>query len=620
MVKQIPLTHTGTSKGSELDELRALLYWPGLYTMAAACDEYLAMLRRRTTGRKPMPTAVLLFTAAAARVTGSLASAVAALSAPTTWEALREVWEVRPEVDGQPFPAVCPNLERVKTFCDSLVRVEYWCKDCSRSGQGTRETPHDCFPGVPNWHDFLQDRFQVVAIRQAQHLGHLRPVDEVDWTKPQLANTIVGDGTVVTPFSDVRRYKHPVTGVETIVGSRAADNGEREARPRLSPGSDLRADGKSHLAGLNMVSMLTPTEHGWVVLGTGYAPRAEQWAALDLLDSIASKANGGVHNLLWDRVFTGWLLDCTLGEHGIRVFNKAVAAPKRKKKESSEHPADDDEITLPESEVELRRSADELLERINSGARFEIGLATLSDTERAKWRKHELAALGADLRNSEIGTMYQLDLALPLGISVYKATSASAVTGSRNQTNRGSYEIVRSRFRRVGAVTHLDGTCQHVLYTDDGGLHSVEFDGTHLVKRATARCLSSKLRTRGAATPSYGTTETWSIPCEHEDLTFITDWDPSPTRHTPDTPEELRKATDPVLNDLRPISRHDERAFADIANARNNAESYNNWYKNRLPRPGRAASLHRDPQLFDYLCGAMVRNAITWRNWVDAND
>lgn len=632
MVKQIARVRTGTSKGSELEELRALLAWPGLQQMADACDDYFSLLQQRTGGARRMPTVILLFTAAAARISGSLASAISTLSEPAVWEMLREVWTEELDLEEHQFPDFCPNRERVRSFIDRLTRIEAWCVECSRVDVRTRETEHDCKPGVPHWHDFLQDRFQDVAMRQAKAQGNLHRPDDLDWAAPDLKNTVIGDGTVVTPYSDVLRVKNALKNGkddgdddeeedeapnEIIVGSRASGARDGTARPRQAPGTDLKEDGKAHLAGLNMVSMLTPTAHGWVVLGTGHASSAEQWAALDLLNSVAPRAGGGVRTLLWDRVFTGWLLDHAMGAHGIRVVNKSVGAPKKKDK-SSAYRLDEDEMTAPASEKQLRHSADELLRRIESDGRFEIKLARLSEEERGRLRSQELSALRAYMRDGEAKRLYDSGLALPLGVCVYRSTSASTVTGARNQANHEKHKVVRTKFRRLGTVAHLeDDACQHLLYTDDGGLHSVEFDGTHLLKTSTARCLSSKLRERGPGL--YGSTETWAVPCEKGDLVFDTHWDPSPVRHKPASDIRERKASDPVLNDLRPISRHDEQAFADIANARNNAESFNHFFKSRLPgtKP-RAASLYRDSQLLDFLNVAMICNAITWRGWVRA--
>ena len=67
-----------------------------------------------------------------------------------------------------------------------------------------------------------------------------------------------------------------------------------------------------------------------------------------------------------------------------------------------------------------------------------------------------------------------------------------------------------------------------------------------------------------------------------------------------------------MLNTLRPVSRSQAQAFADIANYRNLAESFNNWYQASLPNYGRAATLSADAQTFDYITAACLRNARTW--------
>lgn len=196
--------------------------------------------------------------------------------------------------------------------------------------------------------------------------------------------------------------------------------------------------------------------------------------------------------------------------------------------------------------------------------------------------------------------------------------SASTVTGSRNAAHRISVEHVRSRSRRFGPHTHQGtrGPCHHELYVDDGALHSVEPDPDqgYLVKTATAHCTSSV-----AVQPprgNWGSNDTWVMPCQNGDFEITTTWRPESTRHTAKTPKEDRKApADMVLNELRPISRSQRQAFADIANFRNHSESYNNWYKNTLPRHGRAASLSADGQALDYLAGACLLNAIAWTRY-----
>jgi hypothetical protein len=575
---------TGTSRADALSEMKALLDWPGLYLLAGAIEQLHAAAaekepKRRRGRRSSYPTAILLFAAYSARITGSLASALSLVRNPTVWRhELGPVWAEREETQGIPFPAISPNRDQVRHFTQRLV--------ANRA-----------------WEDRLQQVFQQAALLQARLMGNLDPEAPVDWTRPSLANTIIGDGMVPKPLSGVIPELDFATGEIYYPKSASTKIG-----PRLAPGSDLRADGKAHLRGLNMVSLLTCTPYGWVVLGTGTAWGAEQWAALDLFDSVVSRANGGVHNLLWDRVYNRWLLDYVLARHRVRVFNKSTG----ENREKSEIPAD--------TEVGRQRHvADAQLEMVNSDFRYEVRLRDHLDQEAEEPSKPAKAALFTAWRMSDLYEMFYSGAPQPLGLSLYRATSASTVTGSRNQANRKKMEVVRSRFRRYGTETHPtgQGSCSHELYVDDGALHSVEADPDRgcLVKVATATCTSSQPRRRPGG--RWGTTERWLMPCPHGDFEITTEWDPPHHRRTPDT-EKPRDERDPAqlaLTDLRPISRSQAQQFADIANHRNNAESWNNWYERRLPNYGRAASLSAEGQAFDYLAGACVRNAITWARW-----
>ncbi|MCL4368601.1 MAG: hypothetical protein M1337_05495 [Actinobacteria bacterium] len=590
---------SGTSKLSRLEEFEALLEWPGLYLLADACDEYRRAQGQRVHTDGPFPTSLLLFAAMSARVTGSLASAIKALADDATWEALEPVWDERAdrETGGRPFPGQCPNREQVKYFMKSLLGPSNWAPSERQQS--------------PTFIAFLQDRFQRIAMKQAKTQGHLIAPDAIDWTRPAKENTIIGDGTVVSRYSDVSAWVDEMTGEVFYTGSRALGT------PRLSPVTNLSEDNKTSLFGLNMVSMLTATDHGWVVLGTGYANAAEQWASLDLLDSIAARADGGVVNLLWDGVYRGWLLDYTTARHGIRVFNKSVEDSALRRPDRT--PDIDDEMVSEVSESELRRNADVMLEAIDGEGIKKVRVAQFSTDEVNEWRIGALAANKHHWRASDLQRLYDSGVPLPLGISLYRSTSARSTPTHRGAHNRPTFDLVRSRAMHVGAVTH-DGDCTHHLWTDDGALHSVQSDGTYLVKASTAKCTSSTrhVARHDSAGPVYGTKETWVLTCENGrgDLTYETTWEPSPNRYTT-TYKRDSKVPHSFLNDLRPIARSQEQDFADTVNARNNSESYNNWFKRRLPGGlGRANTLSIEAQLFDYLAGACVRNAITWSTWL----
>ena len=76
----------------------------------------------------------------------------------------------------------------------------------------------------------------------------------------------------------------------------------------------------------------------------------------------------------------------------------------------------------------------------------------------------------------------------------------------------------------------------------------------------------------------------------------------------PDQPKPTR--VDPAGSELRPLSRADE-TFKDAFSRRNDAESYNAWYKRTLPIHGRAASLTLEGQELDFLTAAILNNSVT---------
>ena len=86
----------------------------------------------------------------------------------------------------------------------------------------------------------------------------------------------------------------------------------------------------------------------------------------------------------------------------------------------------------------------------------------------------------------------------------------------------------------------------------------------------------------------------------------------SGTRRTPDSEAVERTVLERALTELRVLSRADGERFDAVHGRRNDAESYNKWYKVSLPNHGRAASLKIDAQRLDFLFGALLNNAITW--------
>ncbi|MEV7431840.1 hypothetical protein AB0N29_19670 [Nocardioides sp. NPDC092400] len=601
---------SGTTRASQIEEFKALLAWPGLYRLSAVCDELLGNDDPQGGAESTMPTSLLLATSCAARIAGSRAGAVKLVGDHQVWnDIFRPVWERRAENEGLMFPWRPPTRDQVENFEHRLLDPEY--KEVNKTlatlpPEVQQQKRRDRLARLAR----LQEEFQSLSMAQARTMGQFDRDTPIDWTQPSLKHTVIGDGTVIKPFSDVAKHVDPTTGEVFYRGSRA------KTKPRLSPlGTDLTDDRKLTLRGLNMVSLLTSTRWGWVVLGTGFADGAEQWAALDLIDAVAPRSKGGINTLLWDRVFTGWLLDHMMARHSVRVVNKSVATNRAK----NELPED------PTRTEAVRAQADEEYAELTDDGRHLMTLAEhrYAEMDAAKtWNAHtpshqerqNEAALVDYWRGKDLAAYYESGRPLPLGLSIYPATSATAVTGSRVVTGNGEYHVVRSEPTWLTRHTHhgAQGSCTHELWIEDGALHSVEMDPARgcLVKTATATCLSSTPHKNGRR---WATTEVWTIPCPHGDFEFTTAWEPKGIRLRRG---QTNKEQLSPLNDLRPISRSDAQSFADIANHRNQSESFNHWYKSRLyTKNRRAATLSIEGQVLDYLGGACLRNALTWANW-----
>lgn len=580
------LRGTGTTRLPNDTQVTAVFRWPVLFGLSDLADELIeaSYSTRRRGRRSTYPTAALLGLWIAARITGSLASILKLVRplngklADLAVETDSDLWArvIRPlllEHDPEMrVPLEAPNRDIMMHFRERLLT----------SIDGS---------------DNFQDRFQRYAVLQAQTMGNLIASQAPSGIHPSLRTTIVGDGCVIRPFSDVRLVPCPITGELIASGSRAL------YKPRVPDRlTDLTEDGKTTLRGLNMVSMGTLTEYGWIVLGTMTAFGAELWAALDLLDSITDKADLGVETLLYDRVITGWPVDYAMGRRGVRVVNKMVSG--RKKDRDLTAPGSDN-LTPEQAHAAF---ADAAFAHLASQSRVERALADHGGSDSPIVRHHWTQA--------ELYDMWINQEPQPLGTCLHRATSASHVTGSRNQANRKKMEVERSQFHHFGTRSHTgeDGQeCSHDLWVDGDALHTLEFDPDLgcSVKVATATCTKSERRQN--ANGAFTTTEVWTMPCPNGDFMITTTWTPNAGRNTVDTPEDQRAhMSDPALTSLRPISRHDRQEFADIANSRNFAESYNEWFQNTLPKHGRAASLHTSEQEFDFLAAACLRNANTW--------
>lgn len=294
--------NAGTSKIADPEQIIEVFGFIGLHELAPAMEGLLSRPGQRGR-RSPYPAVALLAALVAARVVGSQAEALKTMRLPWVWEQCREKY---PRRSGVVLPPCAPGRDQIRYMRDLLAR-DAACMER------------------------LQERFQHLALGQARELGNLLPGTNPQGTAPDERNTIYSDGTIVTPYSDVRIVTDPVTGELRPVGSRA--NSVESARIQKAL-SDTALDGKT-ARGLNMVGVYTWTRAGRVVLGTGTAMGAEQWAVLDLIDSLHSNLErrdqgsaedgGAIHTLINDRAITGWSVDYLMGALGIQVLSKAVA-------------------------------------------------------------------------------------------------------------------------------------------------------------------------------------------------------------------------------------------------------------------------------------------------------
>lgn len=161
----------------------------------------------------------------AARITGSLASAILLVAVPANWEQIRSAysghlrrrpagsWPNVPTV----LPPVAPNRDQVVYLRDRIA-------------------------ASPRLMEMLTIKFTARAIATAQSLGNLKPDVEPDWAHPVAEHMIYGDGTILAPYSDVMEVRHPATGELFAMGSRAKSHAKaRIARHR----SRTEEDGKS---------------------------------------------------------------------------------------------------------------------------------------------------------------------------------------------------------------------------------------------------------------------------------------------------------------------------------------------------------------------------------------
>lgn len=556
---------SGAVKDAAATEIVNLFGFVGLHEMAAAVEPVLARAGQRGR-RSPYPAVVLLAMLVAARVTGSISSAVAALAEPDLWQRCTRAY-YRRAGEGATLPDRAPDRHAVNYFKQLITANEEHLRRISA-------------------------QFTVLAVGQAQRLGNFASTAAPDLTSPDPTHCIYADGTVIKPYSDVTLWTHPSTGEVIARGSRAKS---LESAIYQKEFSNTRADGKD-LRGLNMVAVHTWTKAGRVVLATGKAMGAEQWTALDLIDTIVAtlrRRNNGVpgqvHGLIYDRAITGWNVDYLMGAHGIQTYGKAVSR-------TSGDSAGSDLETRTTREV----------------ATYGI---PLNDTKRN--RTADLAMARKAVKEDQLDAVRDL----PLGLCYYPTTSDS--------------DRIHSWYQELQPLVHDTpaGPCTHRIAVDDGALFLIADDiygGTLPVKIRALSCRES--RRRRGADGKWSVTHSYTVPCSHGPFEHTRTWTPTGTRFTPDSAETDRSPQDKIGWRLRPLNRADDvlpfynegvplkelrrrghkGPFSQLHGRRNDAESYNHWYQSSLHNQGRAASQSVAAQELDFVLGALLNNSRTW--------
>jgi hypothetical protein len=525
---------TGSSRPENIDQVLALFSFPALYDLGKIATT--AMAAPGSRGRRPYPPTALLAAAACARIAGSTAGGLKILRRPDVWEECRRRYLRM--THGQILPATPPNREQVDYFRERILNN----------------------PAVI---DLLDTHFTKIAVAQARHLGNLLTGVTPDWTNPDERHTIYGDGTNLRPYSDVRLVIHPGTGEVITIGSRA----QSPATARIQEHFTKAAEDGKQARGINFVAMHTWTLAGRIVLGTATALRAEQWAALDLIDRISAIAGDGVHTVVYDRALTGWHVDYLMATHRLQLIGKAVS-----RSSDNAHDADSNDPTV---QARVNRLA-------------------------AEYGEQPTPDISHILRRDTLADLYYSKAPMPLGTSLYP-------------TER-SFDYVQSRYHVLEPVEHSTptGTCRHELAVDDGSLFLLDRHPLDeiWIKVQHLPCINSEpvRRTDGR----WGTRNTYLIPCEHGDHTYTRTWEPTGTRYTQDSPETDRAPADMIGCELRPLARPDGARFGAVTGRRNDAESYNQWFQDRLPHHGRAATLSVAGQALDFLLAGLVNNSNTW--------
>jgi hypothetical protein len=254
---------------------------------------YLAQLLRADSEDGKCPDLLHLVVACCARAHGSQSRALTSLNRPGMWNAVVTEYSRATGATG-PFPPQPPTAAQQDRFVGRVTA------DAALMAA-------------------LCERFGDLSIDLAEALGQFPASGEPDFTRPDLRHTVYGDGTWISPFSAVMEWVDEEGEIHHS-GSRA------KSRPRVQRSeTDPSYDEKPMLRGVNHVTAATWSRSGWVVLAIGQALGAEIDVALNQVDDIATRLQGRLHHVVWDRALTGWTLGWAMSRHGVLVTNKNTA-------------------------------------------------------------------------------------------------------------------------------------------------------------------------------------------------------------------------------------------------------------------------------------------------------
>lgn len=382
--------------------------------------------------------------------------------------------------------------------------------------------------------DVLRQALQTISMQLAKNIGNLRQGDAPDHANPDPRNVIMGDGTHLRTQTDVRQAGG--RNGRVLLGSNAS------SRPARISNLLTKNEEDKPVIGVNWVKIMTYTEAGAVVLDLDYAPGGEVTTALPMIESAITRANRGVHSVVYDRALTGKSMDPILRE-GVQVIGRPISRVKREQDE----PVPGPEVEGKQAYFQFRGLS---LDILSAEAAFPI--------YRANRREG---------RHGWVG--------LPLGTSVYP-TMRNAMYEDASLDDQTLVlhfgRVYRVPTRRLGNHQAPDTRCQaHSFWIDDDALVACTRDASgHYTKIGVAQSRRSSTR-RGHDRTATWITE-WELDCPHGRHRFT-------THSLPGRLSDVDEPESKAFDRLRPLSRAHELRWAAVEHRRSAVEAHNSRTK-----------------------------------------